>query len=69
MDIIRYQEQDLKFSNQVVNNMLKDSDQYKIRQKSSWDENTKTWYIPNFIIGEKKTNVAFPTINGKSRVE
>lgn len=49
--------------------MLRDSDLIKIRQRSAWDEEGKKWSIPSFILTEKKTEVSFPTINGKQRVE
>ena len=44
---------------------LKNSDQYKIRQKVSWDDNKKEWNIPLFILCTKKDDVQFPTINEK----
>lgn len=49
--------------------MLKESDIYKIKQKSAWDENRKEWTVPAFILTDKKQDVSFPTINGKQRVE
>jgi len=49
--------------------MLSASDQYKIRQKSTWDDPTKTWTIPHFITVDKKSDIAFPTINAKQRVD
>jgi len=50
--------------------MLTDTDLYKIKQKAAWDEGTKEWKLPYFIVAEKnKGDVQFPTINGKARVE
>jgi hypothetical protein len=49
--------------------MLKDGDVFKIKQKSQYQEERKEWIVPHFIISEKKQDVAFPTINGKSRVD
>lgn len=45
--------------------MLKNTDQYKLRQKASWDENKKEWNIPYFILGAKKDDIQFPNINAK----
>ena len=68
--MIRFQEQDLKFNGGLVQMMLTDTDLYKIKQKASWDESTKEWQIPFFLVKEKgKGEVQFPTINGKARVE
>ena len=49
--------------------MLSESDRIKIRQKSSWDENSKTWQLPYFVVHERKGDITFPTINGQQRVE
>lgn len=49
--------------------MLKESDLFKIRQKSVFDEGKKEWTIPNFILSDKKTDITLPTINAKQRVE
>ena len=59
----------MKFSNAVVSIMLKESDLFKIRQKSVFDEGKKEWTIPNFILNDKKTDITLPTINAKQRVE
>ncbi len=69
LDLVREQEAELKFSNGVVSIMLKDSDLFKIRQKSAFDEGRKEWTIPNFILSDKKTDITLPTINAKQRVE
>jgi hypothetical protein len=49
--------------------MLKETDIFKIKQRSMWDEGRKEWSVPHFILQEKKSDVTFPTINGKSRVD
>ena len=59
----------MKFTAELVKMMLKESDLYKIKQKSAWDDDTKSWRIPVFTIGERKADVAFPTINGRQRAE
>lgn len=67
--LIANNETDLKFSNALLASMLKESDIYKIKQKSAWDEFRKEWTVPAFILTDKKQDVSFPTINGKQRVE
>lgn len=69
MYVINNSDADLKFANSLLAVMLKESDIYKIKQKSSWDENRKEWTVPNFLLTEKKQDVTFPTINGKQRTE
>jgi len=59
----------MKFSSAIVSMMLKDSDLFKIRQKSVFDEGKKEWTVPNFILTDKKTDITLPTINAKQRVE
>lgn len=63
--LIANNETDLKFSNALLASMLKESDIYKIKQKSAWDEIRKEWTVPAFILTDKKQDVSFPTINGK----
>ena len=67
--MVRDQDVDLKFQSSLLNAMLKDSDLFKIRQRSSWNEETKEWSVPHFLLTDKKTDVAFPTINAKQRVD
>jgi len=67
--VISQNECDLQFSNVLVSNMLKESDIFKIKQRSSWDESRKEWSVPSFILTDKKTDVSFPTISGKARVD
>ncbi len=69
LDIIRMQEKDLKFSDQICKIMLRENDQYKLRERSSWDEETRDWTIPLFILQKIQDEVAFPTIGAKARVE
>lgn len=54
MYIIGNNEADLKFSNALLSTMLKDSDIYKIKQKSAWDEGRKEWTVPAFLLSDKK---------------
>lgn len=68
LDIIRMQEKDIKFNEKVVQIMLNDSDQYKLRQRSVWDEDTREWTVPLFILHKIQDEVAFPTIGAKARV-
>lgn len=67
--MIKDQESDLKFSNSLLSNMLKESDIFKIKQRSVWDESKKEWSIPSFLLTEKKSDISFPTINAKQRIE
>jgi hypothetical protein len=48
---------------------MKDSDIHKVRQRSVWNENSKEWQIPSFILSDKKAEISFPTIGGKQRVD
>lgn len=48
---------------------MKDSDIHKARQRSVWNENSKEWQIPSFILSDKKAEISFPTISGKQRVD
>jgi len=52
-----------------VHIMLNEQDQYKLRQRSSWDEDTRDWTIPLFILNKIQDEVAFPTIGAKARVQ
>ena len=67
--MIKDQESDLKFSNALISTLLKDSDLIKLKQRSVWDECRKEWSIPSFILTDKKADISFPNISGKSRVE
>ena len=67
--VIGQNEQDLKFANGLLAILMKDSDVHKVRQRSVWNENTKDWQIPSFILTDKKAAISFPTINGKQRVD
>jgi len=67
--VINNNDIDLKFSNALLANMLKESDIIKIKQRSVWEENKKEWSIPSFILTDKKSDISFPTINGKQRVD
>jgi len=65
MQVIGNTDSDLKFANALLGTMLKESDIYKIKQRSGWDENKKEWTVPAFLLTDKKADVSFPTINGK----
>ena len=49
--------------------MLNESDQYKLRQRSTWDEDTREWKVPLFIFNKVQDEVAFPTLGAKARVQ
>jgi len=49
--------------------MLNESDQYKLRDRSSWDEDRREWSIPLFILNKIQDEVGFPTIGAKARVQ
>jgi hypothetical protein len=67
--LISNNETDLKFSNALLANVFKESDIFKIKQRSNFDENKKEWTIPVFLLADKKSDISFPTINGKQRVD
>ena len=69
LDIIRMQEKDIKFNEKLVQIMLNENDQYKLKDRSAWDEDTREWTVPLFILNKKQDEVAFPTIGAKARVE
>ena len=48
--------------------MLNDNDQYKLRERSTWDEDSREWTVPLFILHKMQDEVAFPTIGAKARV-
>ena len=49
--------------------MLTENDQYKLRDRSTWDEDSRDWTVPLFILHKMQDEVAFPTIGAKARVE
>ena len=49
--------------------MLNETDQYKLKQRSTWDEDSREWSIPLFILNKIQDEVAFPTIGAKARVQ
>ena len=69
LDIVRFQEKDMKFSDKLIEIMLSKGELYKLRQKANWNDDTQQWQIPLFIFNAKQGDVAFPTINAKTRVE
>lgn len=44
--MIKDQEAEIKFSNGLLGQLLKDSDIFKIKQKSAFIEDRKEWVIP-----------------------
>lgn len=62
------QEKDIKFNERVVQIMLNENDQYKLRERSTWDEDSREWTVPLFILHKMQDEVAFPTIGAKARV-
>ena len=34
-----------------------------------WEEERKEWTIPSFILTDKRSDISFPAINAKARVE
>ena len=59
----------MKFSDKLIQIMLSENELYKLRQKANWNDDTAQWSIPLFIFNAKQGDVAFPTINAKTRVE
>ena len=37
--------------------MLNESDQYKLKDRSAWDEDTREWTIPLFIVNKKQDEI------------
>lgn len=63
LEDIRQQEKDLKFANKVIQIMLSENEQYKIREKAQWDDNKLDWKIPLFIFNPRDKDIVFPNIN------
>ena len=53
-DTIREQNQDLDFYKKVVEIMMADGEMEKIRNKAEWDDESKTWSIPLFVVQNKQ---------------
>ena len=69
LDIIRSQEKAVKFSQKVMSVLLSENEQYKVHQRSKWDDERGEWNVPQFQFNLKSKDVSFPTINAKERVE
>lgn len=59
----------MKFQQALIATILKDSDVFKIKSRSTYDEGRKEWSIPSFLLNDKKADVSFPTINARQRVD
>ena len=60
LDTIRMQQQDLDFYKSVLSMVMKEDQLYKIKAKSSFDDDNQTWKIPAFIL--KKGDVNLPKL-------
>lgn len=65
LNIIKSHEKEIDFLNQVLNQFLDINELIKIKQKSSYDENSSSWILPNFVIQQRKT--VFPNLQ-KSQI-
>lgn len=59
-DIIQSNEKELDFFNKIINQFLDLNELLKIKQKSLFDENLRTWNIPDFMVQQRKT--VFPKL-------
>lgn len=57
LDSIRFMEWDLDFYKKIVANMLKDDQLMKIKAKSQFDEENKSWVVPAFILKKQEINL------------
>lgn len=55
LDLIHSNEKELDFCNKIINQFLDVNELFKIKQKSVYDESSKSWNIPNFIVQQRKT--------------
>lgn len=67
LDTIREQEKELKLFNKINEIMLTPQEFYKIKSKSTFNEDKMEWRVPMFIVKNKK--VALPSVNAKRAVE
>jgi hypothetical protein len=54
-DLVNSTEKELEFCNQLISQFVDLNELLKIKQKSIFDEKTKTWTIPNFLVQQRKT--------------
>jgi len=59
-DLIQSNERELDFFNKIINQFLDVNELLKIKQKSLFDENSRTWNIPDFMVQQRKT--VFPKL-------
>ena len=67
LDSIRFLERDLDFYKQIVSMVMKEDQLYKIKAKSSFDEESNNWKVPAFIL--KKQEVNLPQLGEKKNME
>ncbi|OMJ91193.1 hypothetical protein SteCoe_6260 [Stentor coeruleus] len=60
LDIIQSNEKEFDFLNHVISQFVDLNELLKIKQKSNYDEISRTWTIPAFIIQQRKT--VFPKL-------
>ena len=59
-DLVQSTEKELEFCNQIILQFIDLNELMKIKQKSVFDEKSKTWTIPNFLVQQRKT--VFPKL-------
>jgi hypothetical protein len=55
LDVINSNEKEIDFLNQIIRNFVDLNEVFKIKQNSEYDNNTKTWNIPAFVVQQRKT--------------
>lgn len=60
LDIIQSNEKEFDFLNHIISQFIDLNEVMKIKQKSSYDEDSRTWDIPNFVVQQRKT--VFPKL-------
>ena len=60
LDTVREQAKELDFLNQLVGHLVTEENLYKIKEKTSWDEEMRKWKLAPFVIKQKE--VAFPKL-------
>ena len=59
-DLAQSTEKELEFCNQIISQFIDLNELMKIKQKSVFDEKSKTWTIPSFLVQQRKT--VFPKL-------
>ena len=54
LDTVREQAKEFDFINQMIGYCMTDEQIYKIKEKTEWDEETRKWRLPPFIIKQKE---------------